>query len=150
MMEDKINSIINRLYNLTITDEIVWKTASIDKEYQSYKTLHTKSEDELTDFEVDIRYSFDTYASPPTYSWILNSHCSFWVRNKDLANGSMYISSTTYPILLSLRDLLKDKYCLDLIPSSRQIEDKLDDICKGISKSANREDKIGKILENEK
>jgi hypothetical protein len=49
-------------------------------------------------------------------------------------------------IISEFRKVIMDKYCQDMKPSEKVVEDALDGIAKGISISTYRDNKLNKIL----
>ncbi len=144
MIIDKIADIISMVIKSTESGDLIWTSTKPDSNYKSERQLSSLSEDGLSAFEINIKYVLSG-----NY-WSLDTSCGFWIKNKDLPGGSMYLGSYSNPKLLELRDLLNKKYCSDLIPTTKEVENKLSDICKGISKSNHRDSLISRIFNSKK
>jgi hypothetical protein len=77
--------------------------------------------------------------------WKLESGPSLWLRNPNLPNGMLYVYGGKYD-LTNLRKLVMDRFCSDMNPSTKEVEDVLDSINKGISVSVYRNNKLNKVL----
>ena len=95
-----------------------------------------------TKYETQIRYHI------VSSTFVLESNPSLWIKNKDLPGGTYYIygGSSDIAPLIPLRDAIKEKYCKDMEPKIEDLEEQLEQICKGISISTYRDNKINKIL----
>jgi hypothetical protein len=139
MIGDKINEIVENLISAT-GDQINWRISKFDSMYKSSMQLIADSEDGLTKFEIELKYTLDGDR------WKPETSIGMFIRNINLVGGSMYITSYGYPILGELRKKLMALYYTD-VPKESDIEDKLDIISKGISKSSFRDGRINKILD---
>jgi len=136
-MKEKIDEILSNLIESTKSDDLIWSVES-DGKYK--RKLDAKSEDDLTRFEITIEYRLSNG------SFKLDD-CSLFIRNKTLPNGSYYVSSYDHKVgVENLRDLLMNKYCKGFKPSIKEVEDTLESINMGISKTNYRDNKIDKIL----
>ncbi len=139
-MREKIKEIIQTLVDATKNGDLIWtesnNTLNVNK--RSYeRDMFCHGEDE-TKFEICVKYSLSNEV------WVMEPIPSLWVRNKDLPGGYYYIHNEKDTI--TLRDLVKSKFCSDMNPKIEDIESKLGDICKGISLSTYRDSKLTKIL----
>ncbi len=140
MISDKVSEIISMLIDTTKSDELSWTHATQQGLYNNEAKLSSLSEDELSKFEVSVKYVM------VSDRWEIESQCGLWIRNIELPGGSMYVTSHAYPSIINLRDILNRKYCSSIKPSSDLVEDKLSQIYKSISKSSFREKIISKIF----
>ena len=140
MIKDKVYQIIENLTKLTKSDSLVWTEYDPNsKERKHKRNLFSLGEDG-TKYEIEVLFKLDNSGN-----WKIEKDPSLWVRNIALPNGHFYVYGGTYD-LVELRDLVKNKYCSDMSPSSQDVEDTLDSIAKGISLSEYRDNKLNKIL----
>ena len=81
--------------------------------------------------------------------WKLESSPALWIRSEKLPNGAFYIyggQNELKKIVSDFRKVIMDKYCQDMKPSEKIVEDALEGIAKGISLSTYRDNKLNKIL----
>jgi hypothetical protein len=118
---------------------LVWiETDPTSDKRKHQRDMHAFGEDG-TKYETQIRYHIVSSA------FVLESTPSLWIKNKDLPGGIYYIHGGNNDIT-SLRDDIKERYCKDMEPKIEDLEDQLEQICKGISLSTYRDNKISKIL----
>lgn len=147
MISNRIEDIISMLIESTNSGDLVWDIknkmthSGIYPQYNNERTLVAVSEDGLSEFEMQIKFSLQND------KWVIESSCGLWIRNKELPNGQMYLVSATYPSIIKLRDFLKEKLCSDLNPSIEVVEDRLSEIYKGISLSNFRNNILGKVFD---
>jgi len=141
MIGDKITDIIEMLTKTTKSGDLTWTQVS-KNDYDSERRFKAKSEDDTTEFELNIKFSFNNESG----SWLIEKEPSLWIRNQTLPGGSYLASGFHYKMIKDLRDIVKDKFCPEMTPSTEVFESKLDDILKGISKSTYRDTIIGKIF----
>lgn len=139
MITDKVKDIILTLIKSTENGDLIWH-ASPKGDFNNEMALSSKSEDELTSFEMKVKFTLIGD------KWALETSTGLWIRNDTLPNNGMYLTSHTNPEIIKLRDLLNKMFCAGLNPSSEIVEDKLLDICKSISKSTYRDNIIKKIF----
>lgn len=137
-MKEKINEIAQTLIDATNSGDLVWHEVDINSKKREYDREMFSIGEDGTRFEVPVRYSLYNCI------WVLETGPSMWIKNKDLPNGSYYVHGNLE--IVKLRDLLKSKFCDDMSPETKSIEDKLDSICKNISVSTYRDSKLEKIL----
>lgn len=89
--------------------------------------------------------SYIQYLMSADGNWKLESSPSLWIKSDKLPNGSFYVYGSEYDTK-GLRQVLIDKYCQDMKPSEKVVEDALDSISKGISIVEYRDSKLNKIL----
>lgn len=135
MIQDKILQIIENLEEMTISNQLSW--TSIIKNSQE-RLLNTTGEDG-TRYELEVRFNL------VDDEWKLESNPSLWLRNPNLPNGMLYVYGSKYD-LNNLRKVVMDKFCSDMSPSTKEVEDVLDSINKGISVSVYRNNKLNKVL----
>ena len=135
MIQDKILQIIENLEEMTTSNQLVW--TSIPKSNQE-RLLNTTGEDG-TRYELEVRFNL------VDDEWKLESNPSLWLRNPNLPNGMLYVYGGKYD-LTNLRKVVMDRFCTDMSPSTKEIEDVLDSINKGISVSVYRNNKLNKVL----
>lgn len=135
MIQDKILQIIENLEEMTISSQLSW--TSIIKNSQE-RLLNTTGEDG-TRYELEVRFNL------VDDEWKLESNPSLWLRNPNLPNGMLYVYGSKYD-LTNLRKVVMDKFCSDMSPSTKEVEDVLDSINKGISVSVYRNNKLNKVL----
>lgn len=135
MIQDKILQIIENLEEMTTSSQLSW--ISIIKNSQE-RLLNTTGEDG-TRYELEVRFNL------VDDEWKLESNPSLWLRNPNLPNGMLYVYGSKYD-LNNLRKIVMDRFCTDMSPSTKEIEDVLDSINKGISVSVYRNNKLNKVL----
>lgn len=135
MIQDKILQIIENLEEMTISNQLVW--TSIPKSNQERLLSATGEDGSKYELEVIFRLDSD--------EWKLESSPSLWLRNPNLPNGMLYVYGGKYD-LTNLRKVVMDKFCSDMSPSTKEVEDVLDSINKGISVSVYRNNKLNKVL----
>ena len=142
MIKDKVENIIESLTSLTKSNLLNWE----EKEPNSNKRDHrreyfTKGEDG-TLYEMEIKYHLSSGGT-----WSLERDPSIWIRSDKLPNGSFYVSGygSDYDTK-KLRDIIMIKYCQDMKPSEKIVEDALDLISSGINIIEVRDNKLNKIL----
>lgn len=142
MLKEKNNLIISLLIASTNNSNLLWSEYNPTDARRNYMRQMSATGEDGTKYEIEVKYSLvgDVFR--------LESTPSLWLRHNNLPNGMYMISTfnTDDGLLVSLRDLVKEKYCKDLNPTSQLIEDTLDVISKGISTSEYRENKLNQIL----
>jgi hypothetical protein len=76
--------------------------------------------------------------------WRLEEN-SLWIENATLPTGSYSIGTYKNKDVIVLRDLIIENFCTDLNPKIKDVEDTLSDICKGISVSTLRDNKLKEL-----
>jgi hypothetical protein len=137
MITDKVKDIILMLVKSTENGDLIWH-AKAKGDFNNEMLLTSKSEDELTTFEITVKYVLSGDI------WVLETSTGLWIKNNTLPNNGMYLTSTANPDIITLRNFLSKG--LNLSPSSEIVEDKLADICKSISKSTYRDNIITRIF----
>ena len=139
MLDSKNKQIVDTLTSVTKSGDLVW----IEVDPTSDKRKHQRSVyaigEDGTKYETDIKFHI------VSSNFVLESYPSLWIKNKDLPGGTYYIYGGNNDIT-SLRDAIKERYCKDMEPKIEDLEDQLEQICKGISISTYRDNKINKIL----
>ncbi len=142
MLKEKNNLIISLLISSTNNNNLLWLDYNPTDIRRNYMRQMSATGEDGTKYEIEVKYSLagDVFK--------IESTPSLWLRNNNLPNGKYMISTFNSDdgLLISLRDLVKEKYCKDLNPTSQIIEDTLDAISKGISTSEYRENKLNQIL----
>jgi len=140
MLNNKNKQIIDTLIEVTKSGDLVWiETDSTSDKRKHQRDMHAFGEDG-TKYETQVRFHI------VNSTFVLESSPSLWIKNKDLPGGSYYIYGGSND-LTSLRDVIKEKYCSDMNPMIQDLEDQLEQICKGISISTYRDNKINKIID---
>ncbi len=142
MINDKVRMIIENLILSTQNGELNWIDRSSPDKINYHREYYAIAEDG-TRYETEVKYSLSTG------KWNLESDPSIWVKSEKLPNGSYYIyggRSDIKTIVNELRNVIIDKYCKDMKPSEKIVEDALENIAKGISLSTYRDNKLNKIL----
>ena len=138
MMREKIIQIIDTLCQVTNSGELEWEEVSNDMSKRSYqRSMYSVGEDG-TKFEIDIKYLITNE------KWNIEQSPNMWIKSKDLPGGGHYVYG--YKEVIQLRDIIKEKYCSDMSPKIEDVEGQLDNICKGISLSTHRDNKITEVL----
>ena len=140
MIKDKVNQIIETLTTITKNGNLVWSESDPNSKDRKHKRSLVSLGEDGTKYEIEVIFKLDNSGK-----WNIEKDPSLWVRNSSLPNGHFYVYGGTYD-LVELRDLVKNKYCSDMNPSSQDVEDALDSIAKGISLSEYRDNKLNKIL----
>ena len=140
MIKNKNNEIIETLFNATSTGNLLWLELSEYQKKRDYFRLMKAEGQDGTEYELEIKYSILNDKIQ------LESYPSLWIRNKNLPNGVYLVNAYNSDNLIKLRSLIKDKFCSDMNPSETLFEKTLDEICKGISVSEYRENKIESLL----
>ena len=142
MINDKVKMIIENLTLSTKNGELDW----IDKGSPDKRNYHREYfvvAEDGTKYETEVKYTLSNGV------WQLESVPSIFVRNEKLPNGFYYIyggNADVRDIIVEFRKVIMDKYCQDMKPSEKVVEDALEGIAKGISLSTYRDNKLKKIL----
>lgn len=141
MIKEKNDEILKNLCSVTISGNLKWYEVSTsnNKKRAYHRVLFSDGQDG-TQYEIDIKYSINNDV------FHLENHPSLWIRNQNLPNGVYLINSFNSSNIIDLRDAVKEHFCSDMNPSIEQLEQTLDEICKGISISLYRENKLNDIL----
>jgi hypothetical protein len=143
MINDKVIMIVENLIQSTKNGELDWIDRS-NPDKRSYQREYYAIAEDGTKYESEVKYTLSNSGT-----WVLESSPSIWVRSEKLPNGNFYIyggQSELKEIIYEFRKVIMDKYCQDMKPSEKVVEDALDGIAKGISISTYRDNKINKIL----
>jgi hypothetical protein len=142
MINDKVIMILENLIQSTKNGELDW-TDKGNPDKRSYQREYSTIAEDGTRYETEVKYTLSNG------NWVLESSPSVWVRSEKLPNGSFYIyggQNELKKIVSEFRKVIMDKYCQDMKPSEKVVEDALDGIAKGISLSTHRDNKLNKIL----
>ena len=142
MINDKVIMIVENLTQSTKNGDLNWiDTGKLEKR-NFHREYYVIAEDG-TRYETEVKYVLSNG------NWSLESAPSVWVKSEKLPNGSFYIyggQSDLKEIISEFRKVIMDKYCQDMKPSEKVVEDALEGIAKGISLSTHRDNKLNKIL----
>ena len=142
MINDKVIMIVENLIQSTQNGSLDWiDRSNVDK--RNYHREYYVIAEDGTKYETEVKYLLSNG------SWVLESDSSIWVRSEKLPNGVFYIyggQKEIKEIVSEFRKLIMNKYCQDMKPSEKIVEDALDGIAKGISLSTYRDTKLNKIL----
>lgn len=142
MINDKVIMIVENLIQSTENDSLDWiDTGKLEKR-NFHREYHAIAEDG-TKYETEVKYILSNG------NWVLESAPSIWIKSDKLPNGSFYIyggQTELKEIISEFRRSMMNKYCKDMKPSEKIVEDALDGIAKGISLSTYRDTKLNKIL----
>lgn len=141
MIKDKIKEIIEMLISSTNSGNLNWIENSKAEKRQYHREFTSNGEDG-TKYEIEVKFIMSSSGT-----WQLESSPSLWIKSEKLPNGSFFVYGGEDYDTKSLRDVLKTKYCPDMYPSEKVVEDALDSISKGISTEQYRESKINKIFD---
>ena len=143
MINDKVKMIIENLTLSTENGELDWiDKGPIDK--RNYHREYSAVAEDGTKYETEVKYILNNGGN-----WVLESAPFIWIKNEKLPNGSYYIyggNNDVKDIISEFRKVIMDKYCKDMKPSEKIVEDALEVIAKGISLSTHRDNKLDKIL----
>jgi len=137
-MKEQLNDIVNTLISATKNGSLVWTENNPNLKTRTYKRKMVTKGSDGTAFEMNIEYTLSDD------KWRLEEN-SVWIENATLPTGRYSISSYKYKEVLLLRDLIIEKFCGDLDPKIEVVEDILTDICKGISISTLRDNKLNDL-----
>jgi hypothetical protein len=143
MINDKVKMIIENLTISTKNAELDWIDKGSPDKINFHREYYAVAEDG-TKYETEVKYILNNGGN-----WVLESTPSIWIKSEKLPNGSYYIyggNSDVKDIIVEFRKVIMDKYCKDMKPSEKIVEDALEGIAKGISISTYRDNKINKIL----
>jgi hypothetical protein len=143
MINDKVIMIVENLIQSTKNGELDW-TDKGNPDKRSYHREYSAVAEDGTKYESEVKYTLSNSGT-----WVLESSPSIWVRNEKLPNGVYYIyggNNDVKDIIVEFRKVIMDKYCKDMKPSEKIVEDALENIAKGISLSTYRDNKINKVL----
>lgn len=143
MINDKVKMIIENLILSTENGGLNWIDKSSPDKKDYHREYYAIAEDG-TKYETEVKYTLSNGGT-----WKLESDPSVWLKNEKLPNGSYYIwggNNDIVDIINVFRNVIIDKYCQDMKPSEKIVEDALDNIAKGISLSTHRDNKLNKIL----
>lgn len=134
---NNIDKVVEKLIQSTIDNAIVWNKKTSTAKRHSFVF---NSNDNLTRFEFEIDLNDDL---KPNNSYL-------WVYHKDLVDGSKLFSEYKLKIIISLRDLLYDRYVKpelkNYLDESTLFESMLDGIG---DKQFNRDFKLNTLLEED-
>lgn len=138
MIKEKIQAIIDQVYQLTSSGDLDWSITTSTKWTKMLKTLA----EDGTKYEMEIKWSLinDKFEMEKNF---------LFIRNENLPGGIYCCGHSVYDIT-TLRDLLIEKYCGDLSPSTEDICDAFDKIRIGMNKVAWRDNQIKNVIENDK
>jgi hypothetical protein len=142
MINDKVKMIIENLTLSTKNEELDWIDKGSPDKINYHREYYAIAEDG-TKYETEVKYTLSNGV------WQLESAPSIWIRNEKLPNGVYYIyggNTDVRDMIVEFRKLIMDKYCQDMKPSEKIVEDALEGIAKGISLSTHRDNKLNKIL----
>ena len=142
MINDKVIMIVENLIQSTKNGELDWTDKGNPDKRSYHREYYTIAEDG-TKYESEVKYTLSNG------TWVLESSPSIWVRSEKLTNGVFYIyggQAELKEIISEFRKVMMDKYCKDMKPSEKVVEDALEGIAKGISLSTYRDNKLNKIL----
>jgi hypothetical protein len=142
MINDKVKMIIENLTLSTKNGELDWIDKGSPDKINYHREYYSIAEDG-TKYETEVKYTLSNGV------WQLESAPSIWIRNEKLPNGVYYIyggNTDVRDMIVEFRKLIMDKYCQDMKPSEKIVEDALEGIAKGISLSTHRDNKLNKIL----
>lgn len=139
MINEKVKVIIEMLITSTKCGNLEWiQKGNPDK--KDYHREFTATGEDGTKYEAEVKYLMSADGN-----WKLEGSPSLWIKSDKLPNGSFYVYGSEYDTK-GLRQVLIDKYCQDMKPSEKVVEDALDSISKGISIVEYRDSKLNKIL----
>jgi hypothetical protein len=135
--------IVENLILSTQNEELYWIDKSSPDKINYHREYYAIAEDG-TRYETEVKYTLSNSGN-----WVLESSPSIWIRSEKLPNGSFYIyggQNELKKVVSDFRKVMMDKYCQDMKPSEKIVEDALDNIAKFISLSTLRDNKLNKIL----
>jgi hypothetical protein len=133
-MNEQLKEIVDTLVSATENGILVWKESNPNSKTRAYRRKMEAIGSDGTIFTMNIEYML----IDGTWKFIENG---IWIVN-DILPGKCDLSPYKYKELLKLRDLIKEKFCSDLNPKIKYVEDILSDICKNISISTLRDNKL--------
>lgn len=139
MIKDKVNSIIESLVIATNKGQLHWLEKDPKSKKRPFFRDFISTGEDNTSYEIEVKFLL------VGDKWRIDQSPSLWIKSENLPNGSFYVYGGDYDVK-TLRDIIRDKYCQDMNPSEKIVEDALDSISKGISLSLYREGKLSKIL----
>ena len=134
-MKEQLKEIVDTLISATENGSLVWKESDPYSKTRAYKRKMEASGSDDTIFELNIEYALNDGV------WAFEKN-SIWISNSTLPNGRYHISPYNNEGVIKLRDIIKEKFCSDLNPKIKDVEDILSDICKNISISTLRDNKL--------
>jgi len=134
-MKEQLNDIVSTLISATKNGSLVWTEENPNSKTRTYKRKMATKGSDGTSFEMNIEYTLSDD------KWKLEEN-SLWIENATLPNGRYSIATYKNKDVIVLRDLIIDNFCSDLNPKIEVVEDILSDICKGISISTLRDNKL--------
>ena len=137
-MKEQLNEIVETLISATKNGNISWCEKEPNSKTRGYKRRMIANGSDNSSFEINIEYTLTDD------KWRLEDN-SMWVVNPILPDGRHMISTYTNKNITILRDLIIEEFCKDLNPSIKVVEDILSDICKGISVSTLRDNKLNQL-----
>ena len=143
MINDKVIMIVENLIQSTKNGELDW-TDKGNPDKRSYHREYYAVAEDGTKYESEVKYTLSNGGT-----WVLESSPSIWIKSEKLPNGCFYIyggQKELKEIVSEFRKVIMDKYCEDMKPSEKVVEDALEGIAKGISISTYRDNKLNKIL----
>ena len=134
-MKEQLNEIVETLISATKNGSISWNEKEPNSKTRGYKRRMVANGSDNSSFEINIEYTLTDD------KWRLEEN-SMWVVNPILPDGRHMISTYANKNITILRDLIIEEFCKDLNPSIKVVEDILTDICKNISISTLRDNKL--------
>ena len=134
-MKEQLNEIVETLISATKNGSISWNEKEPNSKTRGYKRRMFANGSDNSSFEINIEYTLTDD------KWRLEEN-SMWVVNPILPDGRHMISTYANKNITILRDLIIKEFCKDLNPSIKVVEDILTDICKNISISTLRDNKL--------
>ena len=139
-MKEQITALIENLTLATKNGQLVWNETGPKEKRDWYREFVTSGEDG-TEYETEIKYFLSGD------KWQLDTSSHIWVKNDKLPNGRLFVSGLTYDIQ-DLRNEIMNKFCQDMKPTTKIIEDILVDITKSVSTSTFRDSRINNVLDS--
>jgi len=134
-MKEQLKEIVDTLISATENGSLVWKESDPNSKTRAYKRKMEAIGSDGTVFKMYMEYALNDGV------WSFEKN-SIWISNSTLPNGQYHISPYNNKDVIKLRDIIKEKFCADLNPKIKDVEDILSDICKNISISTLRDNKL--------
>jgi hypothetical protein len=139
-MKTKVNALIENLILSTNNDQLAWKETGPASKRSWHREFIAIGEDG-TEYETEIKFLMIGE------NWQLDTSPHIWVKNGKLPNGRLLLTGASYNVQ-DFRKTIMDKYCADMNPTTKIVEDILEDITKGVSTSTFRDSRINNLLDD--
>ena len=138
MIKEKVQALIDQVFQLTESGDLIWSTTSSSK----WSRMLKSTGEDGTKYELEVKWILSNEKFTLDNSYL-------FVRNDNLPNG-LYCCNYMVNDIKPLRDLLLERYCQDLNPTAEEICDTFDKMRIGMNKELWRDTQIKNVIDDEK